>query len=41
VLLKLKMLPEKDDKVIYRSITKMQRVNKESIDILKDVFYES
>jgi hypothetical protein len=41
VLLKLKMLPENDDKVIFRSITKAQRVNEDAIDILKEVFFET
>jgi len=50
VLLKLKMHPgsatygggaENNEQSIFRSITKMQRVNKESVDILIEVFYES
>lgn len=41
VFLKLKMLAENEDKEIYISLTKMQRINKESVDILKGVFWES
>jgi len=41
VFLKVKMMPEDNDKPIYRSVTKMQRVNKETIFTLLKIFYNS
>jgi DNA polymerase family B len=41
VLLKIKMLPENEDKPVFRSITKMQRVNKDSIWSLLNIFFDS
>jgi DNA polymerase type B, organellar and viral len=41
VIFKVQMISENDDRPIYRSITKMQRVNQETFFNLLDIFNES